>query len=435
MKNIFKAIVLFLGIYMISACKTDELLKVTKLQTGEITNITSNSATATGIFIDLSGNVTEYGHCWNKTGSPTIFDNKFIVTEDVKKGEYKSTISNLVVDTKYYVRAYAIDDNRNIYGDQIDFSTHSEIPIVTTTEISNITNKTAMSGGSNISDGGSNISSKGVCWSLNQTPSINDYKTNEGNGNGNYSSTITGLSDVVTYYYCAYATNSAGTGYGTVLSFVTKLGDSDGNFYNTIIIGTQRWMGENLKTRKFNDGQLIPNYTNDADWSNLSSSAFCWYNNDEPNNKNKYGALYNWYAINSNKLCPSGWHLPSIDEWNTLVNYLISNGYNYDGSTAGNKIAKAMASLSNWNFVSGIGLPGNNDYTEYRNKSGYNGQPAGYRDETGVFSNLGMYSRWWSSTEFSNADAYYFYIFNMNYYTSMNYKSKKIGASVRCIKN
>src|SRR5574344_1985932 len=139
--------------------------------------------------------------------------------------------------------------------------------------------------------------------------------------------------------------------------------DIDGNTYKTVTIGTQTWMAENLKVTKYNDGIAIPNVTDATAWSELTTGALCDYDNT-PSNSETYGKLYNWYAVNTGKLCPTGWHVPSDAEWTILENYLIANGYNYDGTTTNNKIAKAMASSSGWKSSTNEFLIGSNDSTE-----------------------------------------------------------------------
>lgn len=97
--------------------------------------------------------------------------------------------------------------------------------------------------------------------------------------------------------------------------------DIEGNVYTSVKIGTQTWMVENLKTTKYNDGTSIPLVTDNAVWKSSLSPAYCWYDNDI-SNKEPYGALYNWFAVNTGKLCPSGWHVPTIDEWSVLEQFL-----------------------------------------------------------------------------------------------------------------
>jgi uncharacterized protein (TIGR02145 family) len=98
--------------------------------------------------------------------------------------------------------------------------------------------------------------------------------------------------------------------------------DADGNVYHTVQIGNQVWMVENLRTTKYNDNSPITPVSDNAVWGTLTTEAYCWYNNDEATNKNTYGALYNWYVLNTGKLCPTGWHVPSQAEWETLISSL-----------------------------------------------------------------------------------------------------------------
>jgi uncharacterized protein (TIGR02145 family) len=120
-------------------------------------------------------------------------------------------------------------------------------------------------------------------------------------------------------------------------------------------------LASNLRTTKYNDGTVIPLVTDNTAWSNLSTPGYCWYGNNAAN-KDTYGALYNWYTVNTGILCPTCWHVPTDADWITMQNYLIANGFNYDGTTTGNKYAKALASTSGWTVSSITGAVGNTDY-------------------------------------------------------------------------
>ena len=180
--------------------------------------------------------------------------------------------------------------------------------------------------------------------------------------------------------------------------------DADGNKYNTVKIGNQVWMVENLKTTKYNDGTPIPNVTDNSEWANLTTGAYCNYDNLE-SNAATYGRLYNWYAVNTGKLAPKGWHVPTDDDWTILENYLIANGYNYDGTLDEDKIAKSLCAKTNWELSDEAGTPG--AAPENNNSTGFTALPGGYRyGYTGAFDHIGEYGLWWSSTEGNETNAY-----------------------------
>ena len=200
--------------------------------------------------------------------------------------------------------------------------------------------------------------------------------------------------------YC----NAAGTD-----SNSATVSDIDGNTYHTVTLGTQTWTSENLKTTKFNDGSSIPLVTSTIDWGK-PSPGYCWYNNDSADIKNTYGALYNWYAVFTGKLAPKGWHVPSAAEWDTLQNYLIAHRYNYDGTTTGNKIAKALAAKINWHTITILSGQIGNDLSK-NNQSGFSAQPGGYRSISGCsdvyadFEGIGCLGYWWTTTFDSKSGA------------------------------
>jgi len=214
-----------------------------------------------------------------------------------------------------------------------------------------------------------------------------------------------------------------------------RVRDIDGNYYNTLKTGTQIWMTENLKTTRYKDGTAIPVVTDNTEWSNLTTPGYCWYNNDEANFKNVYGAMYNWYTLNTGNLCPVDWHIPSDAEWTTLENYLIANNYNYDGTTSGNKIAKSLASGFGWTSSITTGAVGNTDYPAKRNATGFTTLPGGYRNDDGTFIDIGKDGGWWSATESVATEAWDRYLYYDNSYVIRGTYSKKNGFSVRCLKD
>jgi uncharacterized protein (TIGR02145 family) len=345
------------------------------------------------------------------------------------RGMYYSN-SNLLRDYSNKGYGYSVRCIRDILS----------LPTLTTTAVSSIETNIATCGGNIMNDGGSTITVRGVCWSTSTIPTIADSKTTNGNGTGTFISAITGLTANTTYNIRAYATNSVGTAYGTQVSFTTTassenmITDRDGNVYHTLTIGTQTWMAENLKTTQYNDGTAIPLVTDNTAWGNLTTSGYCWYNNDTATYKNTYGALYNWYTVNTGKLAPKGWHVPTDVEWTTLQNYLTANGFNYDGSTSGDYYAKSLAAATNWVADSGKGTIGND--LSKNNRTGFSALPGGGRFiNYGTFINVGGCGYWWSSTEGDTSYAWYRY---MNYDGSSVYRgdgSGQNGFSVRCVRD
>jgi uncharacterized protein (TIGR02145 family) len=209
--------------------------------------------------------------------------------------------------------------------------------------------------------------------------------------------------------------------------------DCDNNIYHTVKIGDQIWMTENLKTTKYNNCSPIQKIE-DGSWINLSTPAFCWYNNDETAYKVPYGALYNWYSVNTGQLCPVGWHVPTNSEWTVLFEYLKNNGYGYDGNR--NYIAKSLAAVTSWNFSPNISTPGN--IPSENNASGFSAVPGGAREYS--FLANGDDAIFWTSTAVNSPDypnlAYHFRILSVYPYVFEG-ESHQFGTgfSVRCIKD
>lgn len=193
--------------------------------------------------------------------------------------------------------------------------------------------------------------------------------------------------------------------------------DIDGNVYRTTGIGTQIWMAQNLKTTRLNDGTLIPLVTNDSLWTYLNSPGYCWYNNDSIINKNVFGALYNYYTVQTGLLCPEGWHVPDESEWERLEKYL-----------GGSEIAGAK--LKDY-------------YTFYwsepnpclTNRYNFSALPGGKRLTYGIFQDIGDYGLWWTSSNNTAHFAESISMFHESKGLGIIRSLMREGLSVRCIKN
>jgi uncharacterized protein (TIGR02145 family) len=397
-----------------------------ELTTTVASNITVATAVSGGnVMFDGGSAVIARGVCWGNEPNPTITNNK--TSNGRGNGTFSSNLTNLVSGTTYYIRAYAANSLGTAYGSQVSFRTVT-IATLTTSSVTSTSYNTAICGGNIISDGGAPITERGVCWNIASNPTISNYITTNGSGIGTFISNLSGLTDGVTYYLRAYATNTAGTSYGNQVSFVTQpsyITDIDGNSYKIVNIGNQIWMADNLKVTHFRDGTTIPLVTDGTVWSTLKTAGYCWYNNSiyYYNNSNYgpgYGALYNWYTVNTGKLAPVGWHVPTDEEWTTLTTYLGGETY------AGGKLK----------YPSGYGfwLSPNTGAT---NISGFSALGGGSRSSaTGTFSDINYYGHWWTATEFDTNHAWKRIMYSGNASVGRgNSSEKQYGFSVRCIKD
>jgi uncharacterized protein (TIGR02145 family) len=308
------------------------------------------------------------------------------------------------------------------------------LPIVGPVEITNLT-ETSLEGNTRIHwDGGDDITERGICWSTDLLPTIADNKTSDGHGAGSFSSSVTGLSNTTLYHVRGYATNSQGTAYGELVTIHTWSGtmkDIDNNSYYTITIGSQEWMGQNLRVKRLNDGtELFFGKT-------TSPLASYWYPGTGGGlffNSPTYGAFYNGYAVLEGKLCPKGWHMPAESDWLELIDHL--GGY----TKAGAKMKES--GYTHWDRP-------NKGAT---NESGFTGIPSGYSNystgggcEGDVSENLqnygdGLYAYFWSSArnikDFRNDTV--FYVAILTYDSTGAYPGNgfpKDGRSVRCVRD
>jgi uncharacterized protein (TIGR02145 family) len=400
---------------------TSPSVRVPVLNTTAASAITQTTAQSGGTVTSDSGlTVTLRGVCWSPNPTPTVADNK--TTDGAGVGSFTSSITGLTDSTAYYVRAYATNGAGTGYGSAVWFATlHALIPVLTTAAVSAVTQTTAECGGTISSDGGVTITARGVCWSTDSTPTVDDNKTTDGLGIGSFTSSITGLAGITHYYARAYATNTAGTGYGSAISFTTTdstgtVTDIDGNIYRTVKIGNQWWMAENLKVTHYRNGDAIPNVTDNSTWGGLTTGAYCDYNNTAQ--IAVYGRLYNWFAIDdSSTIAPTGWHVPSDSEWQILVDFLGGD------SIAGGKMKET--GTTHWNSPN----------TGATNESGFTALPGGTRNYAGGYGALRSVANLWSSTESGSGNALYLALrFDVleAYHPSYDMRS---GFSVRCVRD
>ena len=425
MNNLFKIssfIILFvISSLLVSSCKKANLPSVT---TATVTRIEQTNAYGGGqINNDGGAHISKMGVCWSTAPDPTISDNK--TSDSTTVGLFTSHLTGLTPSTVYYVKAYATNSEGTAYGDEVSFTTDDvAAPTLTTTGLKSVSLTSAAGGGDITNDGGIAITARGVCWNTTGSPTTDDNHSSDGPGKGIFYSTLTGLTINTTYFVRAYATNSLGTSYGDELEFtqMEPVLDNDGNAYSVVSVGTQVWMGENLKTTTFNDGTPIPKVATGSEWAVISTPAYCWYNNSEPTYKQTYGALYNWHAVNTGKLCPAGWHVPAAEEYMTMVIFLGGD------QIAGGRLKEA--GTSHW-AAPNLGAT---------NGSGFTALPGGGRyniySQGGSFSDLGYYGFFWSSTATTGTSSAFSFdmAYNLNKVVKSEY-SLTDGGSVRCLKD
>jgi uncharacterized protein (TIGR02145 family) len=418
MKKILRIVGAILIIQLIHSCCKEERPTLT---TATVINITGNTALCGGTITDEgSGTVISRGVCWSTAITPTLADSKTV--DGAGAGTFASNITGLNGATTYYVRAYATNKVGTGFGMTMSFTTLGQAPTASTESATNITTTSAKLNGK----AKANYLSTTVTFEYGTTMSYGQTVSPEqnqitGNTFNNVSADIFGLTPGTIYHFRMKTMNSLGTVFGNDLTFTTvpsTLLDEDGNTYNVISIGIQVWMAENLKTTKYKDGTSIPNVIDNTTWNGLSTDAYCWYNNDDASFKATYGALYNWFAVNTAKLCPTGWHVPSDAEWTTLTTYLGGE------SVAGGKLKET--GIAHWQSPN----------TGATDEIGFTALPGGYRGFNGTSVSIGGGGSWWSSSVYSTQDAWHR---GLNYSSSnvsrSNGGDKRDGFSVRCLKD
>jgi len=395
-----------------------------------------------------AGALTATGFCWSESPFPEISGNHGV--SGVDTGNFQLTLGDLQPGQKYYVRAYATTTNATVYGPQMYFWL-GFLPTVTTGSVTEITGVMAFCEGEVLNDG--NLwTPRGFCWSTSHNPTLSDAHAEWGSGTGYFRRPLINLMPNTTYYVRAYATNQIGTAYGNEVSFTTismpslaqpcsstpSLTDYDGNTYNTVQIGTQCWMRENLRTTHYSNGDEILAGTNSS-----YDTAYRYVPNGDSSEVATHGYLYNWAAVMHGSLpsnavpsgvqgiCPTGWHVPSDAEWDTLEQFVSFNLYpcQYDDIE---DMAVHIASQSGWQNSQTTCSPGYNPSNN--NQTGFSIMPSGATVEGWAWG-FGQFGSLWSATEENSIDSRIRLIEYNHEDTESDSAEKSMGFSVRCIKD
>ncbi len=395
------------------------------ISTLEVSNILATSAKVESV-IDNDGGlpVLTRGFVWDTQLNPDINDNFIEVGNGI--GTFNTTLASLQIGTKYYVKSYVINEKGIFYSNIQRSFTTINYPNVTSNSIQGIVQTSVIATGTVTNDGNAPLTTRGFAWATNLNPTIANNTITVGNGIGQYSKALINLLPNTTYHLRAWAQNLAGIVYGDNLTFTTEpenitVTDYDGNIYNTITVGNQIWMAENLKTTTYDNGTPIPQVNNPFDWAALTSGAYVWYNT-EIEWKEPYGGLYNWHAItNVNVLCPQNWSVPTVQDFQTLSEFLGGN------AVSGGKLKSTRTDPEThprWNTPNAAST----------NSSNWSAFGGGIRHTSGNFAIFGLYGRWWSTTETDLQKSNAIELTTGNGTFTVTNSFKYHGYSVRCIK-
>ncbi|HLN73732.1 MAG: fibrobacter succinogenes major paralogous domain-containing protein [Methylococcaceae bacterium] len=413
------AIICFLAIT--NSCHEDDNEQSSpELITLEVKNITNISALSNAEIVNKGKyEIIRQGICWSTKPNPTIAD--FHIRTESEADTFSITITDLLPNTTYYLRAYATNYISTGYGNEIVFTTTGEKPVLSTDVVNIKTYNSVECFGTISSNGGDIIVATGFCWSEQPEPSIADNKNIMHQGGGQFSSIIPNLKSNTKYYIRAYATNNVGTTYGDIKDFTLWLNvqddpikDVDGNRYHTIKIGNQIWMQENLKVTKFQNGARLKQLNNLSSYNDMNSPGY--YTNVD---NSLFGFIYNGYSITDmNKISPEGWHVPTQSDWDILLNYL--GGY----SVAGGKMKETSDSY--W-ITPNVGAD---------NSSGFSALPNGYVGFDGSPHDKLEEACFMADTLDSKGNPAFVGIeYNHTSAFISGTSSKVTGASIRCVKN
>jgi len=388
------------------------------VKTGVAANVSINGATLNGHVYPAGKTMTisfEYG-LTSAYGQTVNAEPLYVNTSS----DVSATLNGLTPNTVYHFRLKALGEAATLYGNDTTFRTLGDKPTASCT---------GMTAGVNISDAVINgvvnarFFNTTVSFEYGLTSNYGSEvastpTTVSGNQAIAVKATISGLALNTPYHYRIKATNQLGTTYSEdrlITSFA--LADVDGNFYHTVVIGTQTWLVENLKTTHYRNGDAIPNVTDMWQWRDQTTGAYCWYDNDI-NNKEPWGALYNWYVISDPRgVCPEGYHIPSDNEWYVLRCYTNGGAIKETGYT-------------HWNFPN-LGASNSTNFTAIA--AGRRGDS--FPNSALYFEDKGSMACFWSNTSYGDGAWGAFLFSDSDYFLTGGGSSNNTGMSLRCIKD
>lgn len=452
MKNQFVILRVLLAVLMLSMlyyCSKDSTKEVTppavKISLPTVTTTAALTITSTGATLggnvtsDGNATVTERGVVYATTQTPTTSNTKVAVGTGT--GTFTTNVTGLTAGTTYYVRAYATNSQGTSYGSQETFNVSTILPIINAGSFSSIkVSGTTVANNENISLTGK--TSFTLSWTANKgnanlrtiritrdaKPITDQYGYHwygddlhsqaDATQYSTWNDTIVLPALSGTYDITLWDADTNSIEFIFTLTATpppNQIIDVDWNIYHTVTIGSQTWMVENLSTTKYNDGYDIPYESDTYNWRALTTAARCNYP--------EWGfRLYNWYAVNTGKLAPIGWHVATDEDWTTLQNYVASNL----GTSP--SVAKALAATTNWSTSTTTDATGNN--LAKNNSTGFSALPSGSRSDLGYFNDVGNTGIWWTSTGNLCRE--------IDYYGKNLFKLSVVstcGLAVRCVKN
>lgn len=279
----------------------------------------------------------------------------------------------------------------------------------------------------------------GFCWSTTNPPDINDISVSFQPAERIFNHRVAELTSGVTYYFRAFYVYQGRIFYSNTLSVSTTetVTDLDGNPYNTVKIGQQFWMKENLRVSVFRNGDDIEDGTNQGNYAEMHQPKFFFHYDDEPANADNYGNLYTWYAATDDRgICPAGWRVPDIADWERLSRHLDAETAIFQDLTEGHKEFSPIAGgilRTQGTVEEGTGLwahpnEGATNFAEF------NAVPGGYRDPSGAFDGIGHNASFWCFTQESTQKGIMIYTHFFNPGLHANAFTKASGYSIRCMK-